>query len=228
MTQFQRCSADRHWVKATIARARYGRRYAEQRRAMSVFDDHDAIFVHIPKTGGVSISDALFDTGTVGGHRPARTYRLIYGDERYAEMFSFGFVREPVDRLTSAFRYLSTGGRQHRSDLAVAQQLQPIGSLEEFVLDHLGQPGYETIAHFRPQADFLCDDDGTVMVDFVGRFERLAQDFAAVADRIGVQRSLEQRLNVGPKRNAAVELSETARRRIHSYYEADFELFNYS
>ena len=194
---------------------------------MSVFDEHDAIFVHIPKTGGVSISDALFDTGTVGGHRPARTYRLIYGDERYAEMFSFGFVREPVDRLTSAFRYLSTGGRQHRSDLAVAQQLQPIGSLEEFVLDHLGQPGYETIAHFRPQADFLCDDDGTVMVDFVGRFERLARDFAAVADRIGVQRSLEQRLNVGPKRNAAVELSETARRRIHSYYEADFELFNY-
>ena len=192
-------------MKATIARARYGRRYAEQRRAMSVFDDHDAIFVHIPKTGGVSISDALFDTGTVGGQRPARTYRLIYGDERYAEMFSFGFVREPVDRLTSAFRYLSTGGRQHRSDLAVAQQLKPIGSLEEFVLDHLGQPGYETIAHFRPQADFLCDDDGTVMVDFVGRFERLARDFAAVADRIGVQRSLEQRLNVGRKRNAAVE-----------------------
>lgn len=211
-----------------MARVRYGRRYAAARAKMSVFDDHDAIFVHIPKTGGVSISDALFDSDTVGGHRPAKTYRLIYGADRYAEMFSFGFAREPFDRLASAFTYLSAGGRQHRSDLAVARQLQPIGSLEEFVLDHLGQPGYETIAHFRPQADFLCDDDGTVMVDFVGRFERLSQDFAAVADRIGVQRSLEQRLNVGPKRNAAVELSETARRRIHSYYEADFELFNYS
>ena len=117
MTQFQRRSADRHWMKATIARARYGRRYAEQRRAMSVFDDHDAIFVHIPKTGGVSISDALFDSDTVGGHRPAKTYRLIYGADRYAEMFSFGFAREPFDRLASAFTYLSAGGRQHRSCL---------------------------------------------------------------------------------------------------------------
>ena len=73
---------------------------------MAVFEELDAVFVHIPKTGGVSISKALFDSGTVGGHRPAQTYRLIYGAERYAQMFTFGFVREPLDRLASAFAYL--------------------------------------------------------------------------------------------------------------------------
>ena len=102
-------------MKSALARVRYGRRYAAARAQMAVFEELDAVFVHIPKTGGVSISKALFDSGTVGGHRPAQTYRLIYGAERYAQMFTFGFVREPLDRLASAFAYLKAGGRQHRS-----------------------------------------------------------------------------------------------------------------
>ena len=213
-------------LKTRAARARYRKRYAHQREEMAEFELHDAIFVHIPKTGGVSVSKALFGTGTIGGHRPARSYELIYGPRRYAEMFSFGFVREPVDRIHSAFSYLKSGGRGHRSDLEVAERLADIPSLETFVNEALGHPHYAHIAHFRPQSDFLCDQQGRVMVDFVGRFERLVTDFDAVAKRLGVDRTLEINLNVGPSTEREV-LSDRALRRLSDYYAKDFANFNY-
>ena len=40
---------------------------------------------------------------------------------------------------------------------------------------------------YRNQLDYLTDADGTVIVDYIGRFERLQADFAAAAARLGLQ-----------------------------------------
>ena len=122
---------------------------------MAVFDEHDAIFVHVPKTGGVAVSSALFGQDTIGGHRPARIYRLIYGAKCYEEMFTFGFVRDPIDRLISAYSYLKAGGRHHSSDRESAEALAGVGSLDDFVREQLGVGALASMAHFRPQSDLV-------------------------------------------------------------------------
>jgi hypothetical protein len=38
---------------------------------------------------------------------------------------------------------------------------------------------------FRNQIDYLTDDSGTLIVDFVGRFERLQEDFDEISRRLG-------------------------------------------
>ena len=37
---------------------------------------------------------------------------------------------------------------------------------------------------FMPQLDWITDEAGKVLVDFVGRFENLAEDFAQVCERL--------------------------------------------
>ena len=46
-----------------------------------------------------------------------------------------------------------------------------------------------------PQAEFLCDEDGRLMVDFVGRFESLDDDFRVVCSRLGLAPCRLPRLN---------------------------------
>ena len=45
-------------------------------------------------------------------------------------------------------------------------------------------------ALFTPQVDFLKDTFGRVNMDFVGRFETLEEDFATVANKLGIKAAL--------------------------------------
>lgn len=65
---------------------------------MGVCHKRKLCFVHIPKTGGVSIQKAL-DMILVQ-HQPAS-----YWKERYPDYKLFCVIRPPCDRLISAFRY---------------------------------------------------------------------------------------------------------------------------
>jgi hypothetical protein len=51
-------------------------------------------------------------------------------------------------------------------------------------------PYYDQPKMFMPQVDWISDENGRVIVDFIGRFEQLDADFAAVCERIGRQVTL--------------------------------------
>ena len=38
----------------------------------------------------------------------------------------------------------------------------------------------------QPQSASLCDDEGNVLVDFIGRFERISEDFSHVEETLGL------------------------------------------
>ena len=66
------------------------------------------IFFHIPKTAGLSLSAALFGNRGLG-HIDVRTARILFGERRFSSFFKFCFVRNPWDRLVSAYHYLHAG-----------------------------------------------------------------------------------------------------------------------
>jgi|TARA_R110000744_G_scaffold110231_7_gene207990 hypothetical protein len=96
---------------------------------MTTFIDHDKelIFIHIPKTAGISVTECLvgLENETVeyaaGGHATTIDVRRKIGDETYEKYFSFSVIREPYDWLVSLFEYryqaistiLSTMGQNH-------------------------------------------------------------------------------------------------------------------
>ena len=83
-------------------------------------------------------------------------------------------------------------------------------------------------SHFRPQLDWLTLPRSTkAYVDFVGRFETLAEDFSIVAKRLGLREPL-------PTGNASEHqpyrdaYSKRMRAIVADLYAADIDAFDYS
>ena len=73
------------------------------------FDQFGRIFVHVPKCGGVSVSRAVF--GSVVQHGTIRTYQSVFSQAEFQSYFKFTFVRNPWDRLFSAWNFIKKGGK---------------------------------------------------------------------------------------------------------------------
>ena len=72
---------------------------------LKVFDKKKCIFFHIPKTAGISLVKALF--GDLDwGHRDVKYYRNVFNKKKFDSYFKFTFVRNPYDRLFSAYSFL--------------------------------------------------------------------------------------------------------------------------
>lgn len=192
---------------------------------LSPFDENRCIFVHIPKTAGISLCTALFDCKG-GGHLTARAYRALFGGQAFDEYFKFTFVRNPWDRIVSAYTYLSQGGGNERDAAWGRSVLSQYPSFDEFVLQWLDSRNVYTQIHFVPQWEFVVNGQGHVCMDFVGRFERLADDFQYVADQLGCRCELPL-VNASRRLSYRDYYSGDSRQRVAQVYARDIEQFGY-
>lgn len=182
------------------------------------------IFIHIPKAAGTSVRVALGEPETGRRHLPWWVYKEASAG-KFQQYFKFAFVRAPLDRALSGYNYLRSGGNGS-GDLEVVRFLEDYDTFESFVTGCL-QNGF-MIHHpvFRPQSWFLCDWKGDLMVDFLGRFESLDEDFATVAHRLGLDASLPVINQSAPAKEAPV-VSPAVREVLSRVYAEDYRLFGY-
>ncbi|SFI48437.1 sulfotransferase family 2 domain-containing protein [Albimonas pacifica] len=185
------------------------------------------LFVHVPKCAGLAMAETLFGD-KAGAHASLEDYLYHFGARWTDRAFKFAFVRDPVSRTVSAFEFLRAGGL-HRWDAAFAERhLARFADVEAFARDGLSDPAILRYPHFREQVSFLTDPrTGRVGVDFVGRYERIGEDFARVCARLGVEAPLAER-NRRPMAKAAPDLSDAAAARIRQVYRRDCEAFGYA
>ena len=177
---------------------------------MLLSNRHQFLFVHIAKTGGSSVRSALgalcwrdplqfpafichrlshFTGHRIGvkfpRHAAAVAAKEMLSPAHFDSLFKFAFVRNPWDRLVSAYHHFQ---REQQSLL----QSQRIGEFRDFVrwiVTDCGSyrgPKHVFVAAVRcTQVDHLVDLQGTRIVDFVGRYEQLEQDFREICGRIG-------------------------------------------
>lgn len=223
-----------HWIDngKHRARRREVRTVGEGANAVTYslrgFDEHRCIFVHVPKAAGISVAMALFGN-LAGGHATAREYRRVFGSD-FARYFKFTFVRNPYTRLVSAYEFLRAGGRpawptnQRFRDEILSEYVD----FADFVLRWLKPRTEWPEPHFRPQHEFL-ELGGRVVMDFVGRVERIDADFETVRERLGIQAQL-GRLNPTKEKQGNLGFyysSDAVERRVRDLYARDFELFDY-
>lgn len=190
------------------------------------FQDRQCIFIHVPKCAGESLCRSLFDSAGPG-HLPLSWYERVV-PEFYSGAFKFAFVRDPLERAYSGYSYLQKdrGIARDNSSLRLARSYPDFDS---FVKGWLCEENALRQIHFVPQWQFLVNGVGRLDVDFLGRQERLSEDFAAVCLKLGLQLPLEH-INRSEKsgKSAWQACSEAARRRIYDVYRRDYELLGYT
>jgi len=190
------------------------------------FDDLKCIFVHIPKAGGVSINKALF--GNLGGtHFSIKQYSLIFSPEEFKAYFKFTFVRNPWDRLVSAYTFLKSGGL-HQVDRKWAEEnISQFTNFEEFVLKWVNKENIYSFTHFIPQFEFITVNN-KIAVDEIYRFENFNEDFNRLTKVLGVENKLKH-LNKSKKRAKDYRVYYTDKTKviIEKVYEEDIKILNY-
>ena len=179
------------------------------------------VFFHIPKTAGISISNSLF--GDVKwGHRNVNFYKLHYGEKVFNSLYKFCFVRNPYDRLFSAYTFLKEGGINNQDLEFSNSYLQEFISFDEFVLKGLEKEEIINWVHFKPQYTFVCDENDNIVMDFIGKMENLKADFNTVCKHLNIESELKQLNKSAAKK---IDLSEEVKAMIRLKYQKDFNLF---
>ncbi|MDG3088281.1 sulfotransferase family 2 domain-containing protein [Vibrio hannami] len=181
------------------------------------------LFIHIPKTAGTSVLNAL--SIHFRQHYDFRVYRAPE-PKLFSQSFKFCFVRNPYSRMISTYRYL-TQEKGQKTDAYIKQLISDKHmSFDDFV-EYFCARGYgEFHPLFKTQSCYIYDVDLKCKVDFVGRFENLDDDFKFICSVIGKKQSLE-RVNVSKKRPSDVVLTKKIADMIYDFYKLDFELLDY-
>jgi hypothetical protein len=192
------------------------------------FDQYSCIFVHIPKCAGVSVSKALFGN-LGGGHCSITQYQLIFEKRLYEAYFKFAFVRNPWDRLVSAYAFLAQGGLNQRDEQWFQENLSAYPDFGSFVRGWINPRNIYTYYHFVPQYVYLCEPGSlSPGVDFLGHYESIDQDFQVICRSLGLNSSL-SRSNVTARRDRDYRTYYNAETKsiVERVYQKDIIAFDY-
>lgn len=152
--------------------------------------------------------------GRHDGANPAN--RLRVNSEQYRRYFKFSVVRNPWARAYSWYSNVLRDP-QHRREHGLTEP----PSLRLFLERHAGR------GMLRPQLEWLRAFDGSIPLDFIGRFETLEADFRTICSRLGVERSLPHRV-AGSGADYRSVYDSFSRDLIAERYEEEIRLFGYA
>jgi hypothetical protein len=206
--------------------------YAWERPSAIIMPSQKLIYVPIPKVANRSIKAALADTAGMPYTDPHDAGWQTIALPQLANLngyFRFTFIRNPLDRLLSCYaQKMILYGRQLNMPVLFwryGRRFHPHMSFAEFVEAVADIPDHLADRHFRSQHTFLFDN-GELLVDFVGRYEQLTQDWSDLRQRTGLGEL--PHYNRSPHKPYAEmftpELAQLAAKR----YEQDIALFAYA
>lgn len=153
------------------------------------FDDNKTIFIHVPKCAGVSINKVLFGN-LAGGHTQLSQYLKIFEPEVIRDYFKFTIVRNPWDRVVSAYHFLKNGGFDEKDEVFYENELSKFEDFDDFVINWLTRENIFKWHHFCPQYHYIIDKWNLIELDFIGFFENLDEDFIYISNKLKTQKSI--------------------------------------
>lgn len=210
---------------------------------------HNFLFVHTAKTGGTSVRDALRTLrfrdpwypaqflcsrlSALSGHRLGikfpRHSKIVAAQEMlprefFEQLFKFVFVRNPWDLQVSSFHHI----RRERPHL-----MSHIETFDQFIrwkLDPERPYQYHVDTSIELQSDYVIDLHGKVLVDFIGRYESLHDDFEEACRRIGVKAPAlpHKRKATDRGKDYRSYYTDELAERVAQRFEPDIRLFGYT
>ncbi len=207
---------------------------------MLISTRHRFIFFHVPKAAGSSITRAFqrysdypfarlyhyaFD---ILGERPSlhlfprhispAELRDRLGQAKFDPYFKFAFVRTPFDWHVSQFHF-----HKQKKDAFFHATFK-----EMDFSDYVEWAVENTEVARSRQKRFLSDEDGELLVDFVGKVELLDQDVQELSHRLGLNVEIPSKNPSERKRDYREYYDERSRRLIEESHQEDLEAFGYA
>lgn len=203
------------------------------------------IFIHIYKTAGESVDAALRPycpipyrnryvrkavralpapaRGLIGWHQAlvcgqhmtAAEIRRKMPAELFDRAYKFTFVRNPWDWQVSQFFYMQQS-RVHPEH----EKIVSLGSFDNYIR-------YRCDTGVQLQSGFVHDEAGVRIVDTVGKFETIAEDFDRICRDIGIDARLPFRNASARARDWRGYYSDETFDLVATTYRADIETFGY-
>jgi hypothetical protein len=193
------------------------------------FDDTKTIFIHIPKAAGMSVCMSLYGH-LAGGHDPVARYQFVFSKNDFYSYFKFTFVRNPWDRLFSAYTFLKKGGISKQDADWAAANIAKYNNFEQFVTEWVNKENIGGYTHFIPQMELLClPGTDKLQVNFLGYFENMQSDFDYVTKKFGREITLP---HINKTDGRAISYIEVYNKGmidiVREVYKADIDMFGYS
>jgi chondroitin 4-sulfotransferase 11 len=189
---------------------------------MIVCERRKLVFLHIPKTAGTSLGEAL----GFGVHIPHRHSVNISTARRYPDFLRFCFVRDPWDRAVSAFLYSKRMAARGVFNGDPARDfLRERGDVDfrTFAAGFLTRSAAAQSLHFREQTHWIRRGEP----QFIGRVERMTADVALLARLIGEPIEIRRSNESSADRPYAAHYDTPTRELIGRIYRNDVALLGY-
>ena len=177
------------------------------------------VFIHINKTGGSSIEKAL---GAPLIHKPALEFRKDIGQHRWDKRFSFAIVRNPWDRAVSQYHY-----RLMINKTRLRQKPLPFDEWVKRVFVERDPAYLDEERMFLTQTDWVADEDGNTIVNFVGRFENLQAAWETICTNLNKEITTLPHVKKSSRGDYRSHYSDTSAEIIESFFKDDIDNFNY-
>ena len=213
---------------------------------MIISNSHKFIFIHNPKTGGSSLSNEFqpygyrfsgqhekiqnysrlllkesYRIGLFRKHIPARDLKKKVPQKIWDSHYKFGIVRNPYDRVISFYNYMKQLPNKRK-----VSEFEGYGRIEDY-LDDLTTKDL-TQEPWHCQYYYFTDVNKQIIVDYLGRFESLEEDYESICKNIGLPDSPLKHMNKSRReRNIHKVLSPDSIEKINRIFQDDFEIFNY-
>ncbi len=142
-------------------------------------------------------------------HMPSWRVRLYVGEEIWNSYFTFAFERNPWDRQVSHYHYK--------------------------IRNKISKPNFDSYLSKEKKAFVdnydLYSENNKIIVDFVGRYENLTEDFDIVLRHLGLEGKVTlPKVNTSANREADYRayFTEKTRKLVESWYQREISTFGYS
>ena len=184
------------------------------------------IFIHIPRTGGTTVHKVL-------DKYAARIPDHILGVEakkKWPRFFRYTIMRNPYTRMVSCYECQFPREPNHYhlpqepDSLTFDRYVEIITDGWHDNQDSNGSPNFQ---HWRPQTDWIFDDDGRLIVDYIGHTETLEKDVNEISRLFGAETiTTPPIINKSDWRysdNYRQYFNDDTRKKVEKYYEKDID-----
>lgn len=201
---------------------------------------NNIIYVHIPKTGGVTVNDSLIKQGYINkfGHQFASKIKEKIGNS-FDNNIKFTVVRNPWDRLVSVYTFLTKGSEIHRPP--EYQYFKPLNintftEFIEYLYDHnkdtedvyilKNNPTHDINLYTLNQTNWVLGD-GELLIDYICKLDNLKDGIIDLNKKYGLNILLGPHKNKTNHKHYTEMYSEKTKDIVYKLYKKDIEYFNF-
>ncbi|OGF24911.1 hypothetical protein A2331_06105 [Candidatus Falkowbacteria bacterium RIFOXYB2_FULL_34_18] len=191
---------------------------------------HKFIFIHVYKVAGSSMESVLNKYEpryvyfikkiyrklgwNISDHITAMELRNKINVNIFNNYFKFAFVRNPFDWQVSLFCFARKNKKHHQHEMINKM------TFDEYI-------DWRVNNEIHLQKNFVCSENGEVLVDFIGRYENIQNDFEKICKTIGIEKIKLPHTNISNHKPFMDYYNEKTKKMVYDAFGEDFKMFNY-